>query len=147
MQQLRGPFPNNVSTQMFLGRRIEKEFQAAGGVAAILAAGNFPEKSHSDLVRDSFLGELLLGFSDKRDFGNGVNPVGIIRAVGIRRHAKRPSSGDASLLHRNRAEAGEPDDVSYGIYMRLLGLVIFIDRDAYSSVGFQAACGKIQFIY
>src|SRR5229473_618782 len=62
-----------------------------------------------------------------KEISGMVYPIGIIRAVGIRRHAEGSGGGDASLFHRNRAEAGEADDVSHGIHMGLFGLVIFID--------------------
>src|SRR5579859_8160505 len=127
----------------FLGIGLEDQFQASGGVAANLAAGDFAEKRHAHFVGHAFFGELLFGFADERDFWNGVDAVGIIGAIGMNGNAKRVGRGDTALLHGNGAEAGEADDVADGKNIGLLGAVIAVDRNAAAGVRFQAGVGAI----
>src|SRR5260370_12026722 len=99
MEKLRGRFSNDGHAEEQLGAGIEDQFQSSGSIAANLAASNLAEIGHTYFVRNTFVRQLLLRLSDERNFRDGVNPVGIIRAVGICGHAKRFGSGDASLLH------------------------------------------------
>jgi len=63
----------------------------------------------------------------------------IIAAVGIRRHAKRSGGGMRPVI--KPTEAREPDDVSHGDTVRCL-VGIFIDRNASSRIGLQAAAAS-----
>src|SRR5438132_7959271 len=136
MQQFGGPLSDNVDSEQFLGRGIENEFQSSGGVAANLSTSNLPEIGQPEFVRNALVSKLLFGFADERNFRNGVNPIRIIRAVGIRGHTERSGGGDAPLFHGDGAEARKSDYISHGKNMQLLGAVIFIDGDAASRVRF-----------
>src|SRR5438445_6109113 len=144
VQQFRGAFANDVHAEQFLGRRIEEQLQPSRGVAANLPTRNFAEIRHPDFVRNALVRELLFGLSDKRNFRNGVNPIWIIRPVGMDRHSERFRGGDASLFHGNRAEARKSDQVSHRKDMRLLRPVLFVHGNASPRVRLQAAGGKIQ---
>src|SRR5207253_181042 len=91
----------------FLRGRIEKQLQSAGGVTANLAARDLAKIGHAHFVGNSFVRELLFRFANEGDFGNAVNPVRVIRAVGMDGHAEGAGGGDAALFHGNRAEAGK----------------------------------------
>src|SRR5260370_1644843 len=99
VQQFRSAFADDVHAEQFLGRGIEQQLQSSRGVAANLAARNFAEIRHADFVRNAFVRELLFGFSDEGNLGNGVNPIRVIRAVGMDGHAEGFRGGDAPLFH------------------------------------------------
>jgi hypothetical protein len=61
---------------------MEDELEAAGGVAANLAAGGLAIVGHADFVGHVFVGELLFGLADEADLGDGVDAVGIEAGVG-----------------------------------------------------------------
>ena len=100
---------------------MEDELQPSGGVAANLAAGDFAIVGHADLVRHILVGELFLGFADERNLGDGVNAVRINGRDWSALATERVRGGDAALLHGDRSEAREPDDVADGEDVRLLG--------------------------
>src|SRR5260370_28692446 len=122
MEKVGGSLSDDVDAEQFLGRGIEDEFQAPGGVAANLAPRNFAKKSHPDFVGNTLVCQLLLCFSNEGNFRNRINPVGIIGAIGIRRYAESPGCGDASLLHGNRAEAATANHIADGDDVLLAGL-------------------------
>src|ERR1700719_2292516 len=126
--------------------RIKNQFQAAGGVAANLAARNCPEKRDTHFVGHPFLGELLFRFANERNFWNGVNPVRIVSAIRTNRNAKGIGGSDATLLHGNGTKAREADDIADRENVWLLGAVIIVDRNAAPRIGFEAGVREIQFV-
>ena len=60
---------------------MENDLETAGGVAADLAARDLAIIRDADFVGHVFVGELLFGFADKRNFGDGVNSVRISRRI------------------------------------------------------------------
>src|ERR1700687_2313208 len=146
VEQLRRAFSDDVYAQQLFGIGIENQLYAPGGGAANVPARDLPEKSDPHFVRHALFGELLFRFADEGNFRNGVNPIGIVRAVGMDGNAESVGRGDAALLHGDRAEAGKPDDVADREDVWLFGAVIVVDRDAPARVGFQAGGGQIQLV-
>ena len=143
MQQLRRTFTNDVHAEQFLRGRIEKQLQSAGGVTANLAARDLAKIGHAHFVGNSFVRELLFRFANEGDFGNAVNPVRVIRAVGMDGHAEGAGGGDAALFHGNRAEAGKTNDVAHGENVQLLGSVLFINGNPPARVGVESGGSEI----
>ena len=88
---------------------MENQLQAAGGIAANLAARYFTIIRNAHFIRCALFRQLLFGFADERNFRNRINSVGII--LRIRHHAliaKDACGGDATLLHGNRGQRGKP---------------------------------------
>ena len=104
------------------------------------------EEGDANFVRDAFLGKLFFGFADERDLRDGVDAVGIVRAIGMDGNAERVGRGHAALLHGNRAETWEPDDVADSEDVRLLGSVVGIDGDAAAGVGVEACGGEVELL-
>src|ERR1700733_11613513 len=77
MQQLGCPFSDDVDAEDFPGLAMKDQLQAAGSVAADLAARDLAIVSHAHLVGRIFLGQLLFGLTDKRNLRDGVNAVRI----------------------------------------------------------------------
>ena len=61
-------------------------------------------------------------------------------------HSEGAGGGDAALLHRNRGQAGEADDVADGEDVGRLGAEVLVHRDAAARVGFDAGVGEIQLV-
>ena len=127
---------------------MEDQLQAAGGVAANLAARDLAIVGHAHFVGHVFVGELLFGLADEADLRDGVNAVGIdswdwrcMRVV-----AEGAGGGDAALLHRDRGQAGKADHVADGEDVRHLGAEVLVDGDAAARVGFDAGGGQIQIV-
>ena len=105
VHQFAGAFADDVDAQNLARVAMEDELEAAGGVAANLAASDFAIEGHADFVGNIFVGELLFGFADEADFGNGVDAVGIEARVGeVARVVEGARGGDAALLHGDRGE-------------------------------------------
>ena len=92
-----------------------------------------------DLVGDPLLLQLLLGRPDRRDLGNGIDPVGLERRdTGLVGDFKGVARGDAALLHRGRGERGKADDVSGGVDIRHRRLEMLVDGKPPARVRLQA---------
>ena len=76
------PFADDVDAQQLFGFAMKDHLQAAGGVAANLAARNLAIIRHADLVGDIFVGELLFGLADEGNLRDGINPVRITGRIG-----------------------------------------------------------------
>src|SRR5258708_31072006 len=146
VQQLGSAFADNVHAEDFFSFRLKNQFQPARGVPANLSAGNFAKVSDAHFIGDACVGQLLFRFADERNFRDGVNAVGIVRGIGVNRHAKSICGSDAALLHRNRTEAWESDDVADGKNVRLPGAILGIHRNASTRICFQSRNRDIQFI-
>src|ERR1700759_3323716 len=103
---------------------MEEELEAAFGVAADLAPGDFAVVGDADFVGNVGFGELLFGFADEGNLRNGVDAVGIAFGIAADREAEGAGGGDAALLHGDGSQAGETDDVANGEDVRLLGTEI-----------------------
>src|SRR5579883_1370456 len=147
VQQLGGALADDVDAQHLLRFAMEDDLQASGGVAADLAAGDLSIKSHADLVRNVFVGKLLLGLADERNFGDGEDAVRIAGRVGVQVLAEGVRGGDAALLHGDRGQARKADDVACGEDVGLLGAVFVVDRDSAARVGFEAGRGEVQVVH
>src|SRR5579863_9640464 len=108
-----------MDSQNFAGFPMEDELQAAGSVAADLAARDFAIVRHSDFVRNILVGELFLGLADERNLRDRVDPVGIIGRIGMHRRSEGPRRGNAALLHRYGSEAREADHIADSVYIGL----------------------------
>jgi hypothetical protein len=146
VKEFGGAFTDDVDAEEMLGVGIEKDFEATGGVAANLSASDFAKIGHAHFVGNALVGELLLGFADEGNFGDGVNAVGIIGAVGIDGHAECFGGGDAALFHGDGTEAGEADDVADGEDVGLLGAIFVVDVNAAALVGIESSGGEIEFV-
>src|SRR5205814_7294080 len=65
-------------------------------------------------------GQLLLGLSDERDFGNRVYAVRVAGRVGVEVASEGEARGDAPLLHRDRRKTRKAYHVADGKDVRLL---------------------------
>src|SRR5260370_33764498 len=81
VQQLRRAFAENVNAQQLARLAMEDELEASGGVAADLAPRDFAIVGQADFVRNVLFGELFLRLADERNFGAGVNPVGVVGRI------------------------------------------------------------------
>src|SRR5216683_915479 len=147
VQQLGRAFSHDVYPEQFFRVGLKNQLEAAGGVAANLAARDFAEKRDAHFVGNTFFRELFFGFADEGNFRDGVNAVGIIRAIGMDRNAKGIGGGDAALLHGDGAQAREADDVADRENVRLLGAVIGIHDNAPARIRVQPGIREIQFIH
>ena len=82
VQQLAGALADDVHAEDLARLAVEDQLEAAGGVAANLAAGDFAVVGQADFVGHVLVGQLLLGLADERDFRDGVDAVGIEAGIG-----------------------------------------------------------------
>src|SRR5579863_8143369 len=100
VHQFARAFAYDVDAKNLTRVAVKDELQAPGGVAANLTAGGFTIEGHANFVGDIFVGELLFGFADEADFGNGVDTVGVETGVGSGvRIVECSRRGDAALFH------------------------------------------------
>ena len=147
VKQFGRAFADDVDAEQQFRVGAENQFEAPGGIAADLAARDFAEVGDADFVGDAFVGELLFRFADKRNFGNGVNAVRVVRAIGMYWQSERVRSCDAALFHRDGCQAREADHVADRENIWLRGAVVCVHRDAPAIVGFEARGGEIQFVH
>jgi len=81
------------------------------------------------------VGELLLGFSDHGDFGDGVDAVGEQLGDRAGRDVERVTGGEAALLHRGARQCGKADHVADGVDVREIGLILIVDLQTLAVVG------------
>ena len=142
-----GAFADDVDAEDLAGVAVEDELEAAGGVAADLASGGFAVVAHADFVGDILVGELLFGFADEADFGDGVDAVGVEAGVGEGAEvAEGAGDGDATLLHGDGGEGGEADDVADGVDAGDAGLEVLVDGDAAAVVGGEAGGVEVKLV-
>ena len=147
VDQLGGALADDVHAEHLAGVAMEDELEAAGGVAANLAAGDLAVVGHADFVGHVFVGQLLLGLADEADLGNGVDAVGIKAGIGGGGMVvEGAGGGDAALLHGDRSQGGKADHVAGGVDVRDLGLVVLVDGDAAAIVGLEAGGGKVEVV-
>jgi hypothetical protein len=146
VEEFGGTFTDDVDAEQMLGIGIEEKFEAAGSVSPDLPASNLAEVGHANFVGNAFVGQLFFGFTDEGNFGNGVDAVGIVGAVGVDGHAKGVGGSDAALFHGDGAEAGETNDVANGENVRLLRAVLIVYMDASAVVSVEAGGGEIEII-
>ena len=82
VHQFARAFADDMHAEHLAGVAMKDELQAAGGVAANLAARGFAIIRHAHFVGHVFVGQLLFGLADEADFGNGVDAVGIKAGIG-----------------------------------------------------------------
>ncbi len=142
-----GAFADDVHAENLARVAMEDELQAAGGVAANLAARGLAIVGHADFVGHVFVGQLLFGFADEADLGNGVDAVGIKAGVGGGGVVvEGAGGGDAALLHGDRGQRGKADHIADGEDVLDLGLEVLVDGDAAAIVGFEAGGGKVEVV-
>src|SRR5580658_203186 len=146
VKQLRRPLADHVYPQHLLGLTMKAYLQTSRGVAANLAARDLAIVRHTHFVGNVLIGELLFGFPDERDFGDGINAVRITGRVRDQLLAESSSRRDAPLLHRNGCQAGKSDYVADGVNVRLRGPIFAINFDAPARVGLYARGAKIQLV-
>src|SRR5215469_1657115 len=147
VDQLACAFADDVDAEHLAGVAMEDELEAAGGIAADLAARYFAVVGHADFVGHVLVGQLLFCFADEADFGNGVDAVGIkagIRVGGV--VVEGAVRGDAALLHGDRGECGESDDVADGVDVVDLGAVVLVDGNAAARVRLNAGGSEVEVV-
>src|SRR5215467_2002343 len=147
VQELRRAFANNVHTQQLFRIRAENQLQSSGCVSANLSARNLSKVCDADLVRHSGIGQLILRLPDKRNLWNRIDPIWIVRRVGVYLHARSVCSRNSSLFHGNRTQAWKPNHVSHRVNVRHGSAVFRIHLDSSARIGFQSRRRQIQFIH
>src|SRR5437016_12878958 len=113
MEKLRRAVANDVNAQQLFGLAVEDELQPAGGVPHDLPARDLAIVSDADFVGHVLFGELLLGFSDERDLGNGIDAVRVTRGVRVDGQSDGLGGGYPALLQGDRCLARAPHHISH----------------------------------
>src|SRR5271168_3773772 len=92
-----------------------------------LPTRDFAVVGHTDFIGNIGVGELLLGLPNKRNLGNGVNPVRVALGIGLHWQTESSCGGDAPLLHGNGSQAGKADHVTHREDVRLGGAEIRVN--------------------
>src|SRR5580700_4147381 len=147
VHEFRRALTDDVHAQHLFRFAMEDQLQPSGRVTANLPAGDFAIIRYAHLVRHVLFGELLFGFADEGDFGDGVDAVWIEARVRLHRFvAEGALRGDAALFHGDRRERRESDDVADGEDVRNLGAEILVDRDTPALVGLDAGRGEVELV-
>src|SRR5580698_956801 len=138
VNDFRGALADGVDAEQLLRIAVEEQLEHAALIAEHHALRELVVFRDANLVRRLARGERLFRFANHRNLGNRVNAKRKKFRHVFCGNAEHVAARESSLFHRCAGERGETDDVSRGVNVRHVRLVVLVHGELAARIHAQA---------